>query len=187
MAEGEDEESRDPSKKMRRSKRNGEPTDTNEIVVETAKEQTHDEHNSREAQIIKNRHFDKWRPGRLLLEITLPEEECDNDTKRNNDKRWDPRRSPPNDVSLGERKHQRQEAAGDERRTDPVDGRRLGPEVVAGGLELGRRRWDTEDACHGDHAGHYGEGAEDPFPTGPLGDKAGDEVAADAAEGGTSS
>jgi hypothetical protein len=39
------------------------------------------------------------------------------------------------------------------------------------GLELWRWRRDAEDTGYSDHAGHYGEGSEDPFPTGPFGDE----------------
>jgi hypothetical protein len=54
------------------------------------------------------------------------------------------------------------------------------------GPESRRRGRDEEDAGDRDETGHDGEGAKDPFPARPLGDEARDEVAADAAEGGSS-
>lgn len=74
------------------------------VVVKTTKEETHDDHDSRKAPVVKDGHLDKRRSIRLLLKIPLPEEESDDNAQRNNNKNWNPRGIPSNNVTLSESK-----------------------------------------------------------------------------------
>lgn len=119
------------------------------------------------------------------LQIPLPDGKRRNDNNRNDNQDGNPRCAPSHNVALRERKHEGQQADGDERGANPVDGLRAElrfARCCCCCCWRRRRRRDEEHAADGDDAAHDGEDAKDPFPIGVFGDEAGEDVAKDAAE-----
>lgn len=115
--------------------------------------------------VPEQRDLHQRRPRRVRLLVPLPGGKDGDEQQRDDDQQVDPDRLPPDNVALGQREQEAQDARRDQEPAEPVDraGQRLFGLVGRGRL-LGRGRWYQEDTGCGHCDGQDGIGAKDPFP-----------------------